>query len=72
MGNHQPIAAIKADDLSIVPANHASAGDLKAVFGTTDCGRCNCQYFKTRGWFWAPDAARKAHGVEGPPRRGQG
>ena len=36
-----------------MPANHASADDLKAVFGTRDySSRCNCQRFKTRGWFW--------------------
>jgi GNAT superfamily N-acetyltransferase len=62
MDNHQPIAPIKPDDLSIVPANHASAGDLQAVFGTVECGRCNCQRFKTRGWFWeqATDEQRRA------------
>jgi len=54
--------AITADELSIVPANHASAADLLAVFGTADCGRCNCQRFKTRGWFWeqATDEQRRA------------
>jgi GNAT superfamily N-acetyltransferase len=54
--------AITADELSIVPANHASAADLLAVFGTADCGRCNCQRFKTRGWFWeqATDSQRRA------------
>ena len=62
MDNRQPIEPIHADDLSIVPANHASADDLQAVFGTTDCGRCNCQRFKTRGWFWeqATDEQRRA------------
>jgi GNAT superfamily N-acetyltransferase len=62
MDDHQLIAPIKADDLSIVPANRASAGDLQAVFGTRDCGRCNCQRFKTRGWFWeqATDEQRRA------------
>jgi GNAT superfamily N-acetyltransferase len=56
MKSDQPIgpsAPITADDLSIVPASHASADDLKAVFGTRDySSRCNCQRFKTRGWFW--------------------
>jgi GNAT superfamily N-acetyltransferase len=63
MQSKQPIAPIKADDLSIVPANHASADDLKAVFGSRDySSRCNCQRFKTRGWFWeqATDEQRRA------------
>jgi GNAT superfamily N-acetyltransferase len=62
MESHAPIAAIEPDDLSIVPANHASWADLKAVFGDRDCGRCNCQRFKTRGWFWdqATDEQRRA------------
>jgi GNAT superfamily N-acetyltransferase len=62
MDNHQPIAAITADDLSIVPANQASWDDLHAVFGDRDSGRCNCQRFKTRGWFWeqATDEQRRA------------
>jgi GNAT superfamily N-acetyltransferase len=62
MDSEQSIAPIKADDLSIVPANHASADDLTAVFGTRDAGRCNCQRFKTRGWFWeqATDEQRRA------------
>jgi GNAT superfamily N-acetyltransferase len=61
-----PVPPIKADDLSIVPANHASADDLKAVFGTRDCGRCNCQRFKTRGWFWeqATDEQRRAQLID--------
>jgi GNAT superfamily N-acetyltransferase len=64
MGSHDPIAAIEPDDLSIVPANHASWADLKAVFGERDySSRCNCQRFKTRGWFWreATDEQRRAH-----------
>ena len=62
MDSEQSIAPIKADDLSIVPGNHASADDLTAVFGTRDAGRCNCQRFKTRGWFWeqATDEHRRA------------
>ena len=54
---------IAADDLSVMPANHASWADLRAVFGTgNDCGACNCQRFKTRGWFWAQatDEQRRA------------
>ena len=63
MESHDPIAAIEPDDLSIVPANHASWSDLKAVFGDRDySSRCNCQRFKTRGWFWAQatDEQRRA------------
>jgi GNAT superfamily N-acetyltransferase len=62
MESHQPIAAIKPEDLSIVPANQVSWADLKAVFGQRDSGRCNCQRFKTRGWFWeqATDEQRRA------------
>jgi hypothetical protein len=43
---------VKAEDLTIIPANHATWADLTAIFGTIDSGRCNCQRFKTRGWFW--------------------
>ena len=62
MESHDPIAAIKPDDLTVVPANQASWADLKAVFGDRDSGRCNCQRFKTRGWFWeqATDEQRRA------------
>jgi GNAT superfamily N-acetyltransferase len=63
MDNHQPITAITADELSIVPANQASWDDLHAVFGDRDyASRCNCQRFKTRGWFWeqATDEQRRA------------
>ena len=63
MESHDPIAPIEPDDLSIVPANHASWADLKAVFGERDySSRCNCQRFKTRGWFWeqATDDQRRA------------
>jgi GNAT superfamily N-acetyltransferase len=49
-------------DLTIVPANEATWADLTAVFGVSDSGRCNCQRFKTRGWFWgqATDEQRRA------------
>jgi GNAT superfamily N-acetyltransferase len=49
-------------DLTIVPANEATWADLTAVFGASDGGRCNCQRFKTRGWFWdqATDEQRRA------------
>jgi len=46
-----PPGPISPDDLTIVPANQASWADLSAVFGTVDPGRCNCQRYKTRGWF---------------------
>jgi GNAT superfamily N-acetyltransferase len=51
-----------ATSLSIVPANQVPWDDLKAVFGDRDSGRCNCQRFKTRGWFWeqATDEQRRA------------
>ena len=40
-------------DLTIVPANKAAWADLAAIFGPSgSSGRCNCQWFKTRGWFW--------------------
>jgi GNAT superfamily N-acetyltransferase len=59
MEGHQPLTATS---LSIVPANQVPWDDLKAVFGDRDSGRCNCQRFKTRGWFWeqATDEQRRA------------
>jgi GNAT superfamily N-acetyltransferase len=59
MDNHQPLAETS---LSIVPANQVPWDDLHAVFGDRDSGRCNCQRFKTRGWFWeqATDEQRRA------------
>jgi len=47
--------------LTIVPANQATWADLTAIFGRSDSGRCNCQRFKTRGWFWeqATDEQRR-------------
>ena len=58
MEGHQPLTATS---LSIVPANQVPWDDLKAVFGDRDSGRCNCQRFKTRGWFWeqATDEQRR-------------
>ena len=58
-GQPQPVASAS---LSIVPANQVPWDDLKAVFGDRDSGRCNCQRFKTRGWFWeqATDEQRRA------------
>jgi GNAT superfamily N-acetyltransferase len=58
MDGHQPLTATS---LSIVPANQVPWDDLKAVFGDRD-SRCNCQRFKTRGWFWeqATDEQRRA------------
>jgi GNAT superfamily N-acetyltransferase len=57
-----PRGPISPDDLTIVPANQASWADLSAIFGTVDPGRCNCQRYKTRGWFWAlgTDETRRA------------
>src|SRR5215469_17503259 len=47
-------APIKADELTIVPANEASWADLRAIFGTSDYpGKCYCQRFKTLGWLWS-------------------
>ena len=44
---------IRAEQLTIVPANEASWDDLVAIFGTADYpGRCQCQRFKVRGWMW--------------------
>jgi GNAT superfamily N-acetyltransferase len=43
---------IPAEQLTIVPANEASWGDLTAIFGTADSGRCQCQRFKVVGWIW--------------------
>src|ERR1700728_1068473 len=59
MDGRQPLTATS---LSIVPANQVPWDDLKAVFGDRDSGRCNCQRFKTRGWFWeqATDEQRRA------------
>jgi GNAT superfamily N-acetyltransferase len=53
---------VKPEDLTIIPANRAAWADLTAIFGTVDSGRCNCQRFKTRGWFWdqATDEQRRA------------
>jgi GNAT superfamily N-acetyltransferase len=56
-------ARIDPEQLAIVPANEASCEDLEAIFGTADYpGRCRCQRFKTRGWFWGEftDAERAA------------
>jgi GNAT superfamily N-acetyltransferase len=53
---------IHPEDLTIAAANHAAWADLTAIFGTSDSGRCSCQRFKTRGWFWdqATDEQRRA------------
>ena len=53
---------VKPADLTIIPANRATWSDLTAIFGTSDSGRCNCQWFKTRGWMWgqATDEQRRA------------
>jgi GNAT superfamily N-acetyltransferase len=62
MQSHQPIAPVRPEELSIVPANQVPWADLQVVFGDRDSGRCNCQRFKTRGWFWdqATDEQRRA------------
>jgi GNAT superfamily N-acetyltransferase len=54
--------SIDPEDLTIVPANEATWADLTAIFGAADSGRCNCQRFRTRGWFWdqATDEQRRA------------
>jgi hypothetical protein len=50
---HATLRPVTAAQLTIVPANEASWADLQAIFGTADYpGRCYCQRFKTRGWFW--------------------
>jgi GNAT superfamily N-acetyltransferase len=56
---HQPLTSAS---LTVVPANQVPWEDLRAVFGDRDSGRCNCQRFKTRGWFWeqATDEQRRA------------
>jgi GNAT superfamily N-acetyltransferase len=42
-----------ASDVTIVPANEASCGDLQAVFGTRGyAASCQCQRFKIRGRDW--------------------
>jgi len=53
---------IEPGDLSIVPASQATWADLTAIFGLSDSGRCSCQRFRTRGWFWAQatDEERRA------------
>ena len=46
-------APIRAEQLTIVPANEASWDDLRAVFGTADYpAHCQCQRFKVVGWVW--------------------
>jgi GNAT superfamily N-acetyltransferase len=52
---------IKPENLTIIPANRATWADLFAIFGPADSGRCNCQRFRTRGWFWdqATDSQRR-------------
>ncbi|CAN5280902.1 GNAT family N-acetyltransferase [soil metagenome] len=44
---------IRAEQLTIVPANAASWEDVIAIFGTADYpSRCHCQRFKVPGWIW--------------------
>jgi len=50
---HATVRPVTAAQLTTVPANEASWADLEAIFGTAGYpGRCYCQHFKTRGWFW--------------------
>jgi GNAT superfamily N-acetyltransferase len=48
--SREPVAA---EDLTVVPASTASWADLQAIFGTSEQGRCYCQWFKTSRRFWA-------------------
>ncbi|PZF83758.1 GNAT family N-acetyltransferase [Jiangella anatolica] len=44
---------MRAEQVTVVPANEASWTDLSAVFGTAgDAARCRCQWFKVEGWMW--------------------
>jgi GNAT superfamily N-acetyltransferase len=56
---HQPLPPTT---LVIRPAHQVPWDDLQAVFADRDSGRCNCQRFKARGWFWeqATDEQRRA------------
>jgi GNAT superfamily N-acetyltransferase len=61
MGN-TAAGPVEHADLTIVPANQATWADLAAIFGSADSRRCNCQRFRSRGWFWdqATDEQRRA------------
>ncbi len=51
---------ITAAQLTIVPANRASWGDLQTIFGTADYpGKCYCQRFKTRDCHWSSMSDRE-------------
>jgi hypothetical protein len=44
---------VHADELRIVPANHATCHDVEAIFGTADYPfHCQCQRFEVAGWLW--------------------
>jgi GNAT superfamily N-acetyltransferase len=44
---------VHADELRIVPANHATWQNLEVIFGTADYPfHCQCQRFKITGWLW--------------------
>jgi GNAT superfamily N-acetyltransferase len=60
-GTTQP-GLIRPDMLTIVPGNQAAWGDLAAIFGVADAGRCSCQYFKStrRDWNQTTDEQRRA------------
>ena len=60
---HATTRPVTAAQLTIVPANEASWADLQAIFGTADYpGRCYCQRFKTRGWFWTETTDEERRG----------
>jgi GNAT superfamily N-acetyltransferase len=42
----------KPEELTIVPANQASAADLTAIFDTSASRMCGCQWFKLPGRSW--------------------
>ncbi|GAA3535814.1 GNAT family N-acetyltransferase [Nonomuraea rosea] len=43
---------IRADQLTVVPADEASWDDLTAIFSSGDARRCLCQRFKVEGYIW--------------------
>jgi len=60
-GGNRSRGQVAAEDLTIVPANRASWADVQTIFGTTEQGRCSCQWFKTSRRFWteATDEGRR-------------
>ncbi len=54
----------KAGSVTVVPANHASCGDLQAIFGTRGpASRCQCQRYKLapRESFGSTPVEERAH-----------